>query len=39
MPPFNLVIGNAKATKLVFLGQSVDLAAYAKNNVARVRLE
>ncbi|MDO9050617.1 MAG: DUF4115 domain-containing protein [Methylotenera sp.] len=39
MPPFNLVIGNAKATKLVFLGQPVDLAAHAKNNVARVRLE
>ncbi|MDD2932677.1 MAG: DUF4115 domain-containing protein [Methylotenera sp.] len=39
IPPFNLVIGNAKATKLIFLGQPVDLAAYAKNNVARVRLE
>ncbi|MDO9365602.1 MAG: DUF4115 domain-containing protein [Methylotenera sp.] len=39
VPPFNLVIGNAKATKLVFMGQPIDLAAYAKNNVARVRLE
>ncbi|OGV76638.1 MAG: hypothetical protein A3I83_02700 [Methylotenera sp. RIFCSPLOWO2_02_FULL_45_14] len=39
VPPFNLVIGNAKATKLVFLGQPVDLAAHTKNNIARVRLE
>lgn len=39
LPPFNLVIGNAKATKLEFSGKSVDLAAHTKNNVARIRLE
>lgn len=38
-PPFNLVIGNAKATKLSYAGQDIDLAAYTKNNVARVVLE
>ncbi len=38
-PPFNLVIGNAKATKLVFAGQEVDLTAHTRSNVARVRLE
>ena len=38
-PPFNLLIGNAKATKLTFLGQEVDLAAHTSRNVARVRLE
>lgn len=38
-PPFNLVIGNASATKLNFSGQEVDLNAYTKNNVARITLE
>jgi cytoskeleton protein RodZ len=38
-PPFNLVIGNAKATKLSFSGQDVDLTAHTKNNVARITLE
>ncbi len=38
-PPFNVVIGNAKATKLTFSGQDVDLAAHTRSNVARVRLE
>lgn len=38
-PPFNLVIGNANATKLMFSGQPVDLTALTKSNVARVRLE
>ncbi|MDP1766142.1 MAG: DUF4115 domain-containing protein [Methylotenera sp.] len=39
LPPFNIVIGNAKGTKLTFLGQPVDLADKTKNNVARVTLE
>ena len=39
VPPFNVVIGNANATKLMFSGQSVDLTALTKSNVARVRLE
>lgn len=38
-PPFDLVIGNAKATKLMFEGKPVDLATYTKGNVARVTLE
>lgn len=38
-PPFNLVIGNASATKLNFGGKDVDLTAYTKNNVARITLE
>ena len=38
-PPFNLVIGNASATKLSFGGKDVDLTAYTKNNVARITLE
>lgn len=38
-PPFDLVIGNAKAAKLIFSGEPVDLTAYTKNNVARVTLE
>lgn len=39
MPPFNLVIGNASATKVSFGGKDVDLTAYTKNNVARITLE
>lgn len=39
-PPFNVVIGNAKATKLSFLGKPVDLApSTTQNNVARIKLE
>ena len=38
-PPFNLLIGNAKATKLTFLGKQVDLTSSTKNNVARLVLE
>lgn len=38
--PFNLVIGNAKATKLLFLGSPVDLAPSTnENNVARLVLQ
>lgn len=38
-PPFNMVIGNASATKLIFSGQNIDLTAHTKNNVARITLE
>lgn len=38
-PPFNIVIGNASATKLSFSGQNVDLTTHTKNNVARITLE
>lgn len=39
-PPFNVVIGNAKATKLSYLGKSVDLTPNTtQNNVARIKLE
>lgn len=38
-PPFNLIIGNAKATKLTFFGKTVDLSENTKNNVAHVTLE
>ena len=38
-PPFNLVIGNASATKLSFGGKDIDLTTYTKNNVARITLE
>jgi cytoskeleton protein RodZ len=39
LPPFKMLIGNAKATKLTFLGQPVDLLPSTKNNVAHVTLE
>ncbi len=39
LPPFKVLIGNAKATKLTFLGQNVDLSNKTKNNVARLTLE
>ncbi|MBM3350429.1 MAG: helix-turn-helix domain-containing protein [Betaproteobacteria bacterium] len=38
-PPLNVVVGNAKATKLTFATQSVDLTTPAGSNVARLRLE
>ena len=39
-PPFNVVIGNAKATKLSYMGKPVDLASSTtQNNVARLKLE
>lgn len=37
--PFKLKIGNAAATQLQFRGQSVDLAAVARDNVARLELK
>lgn len=39
LPPFKMLIGNAKATKLTFLGQDVDLTGKTRNNVARLTLE
>lgn len=39
LPPFKVLIGNAKGTKLTFSGQPVDLTDKTKNNVARVTLE
>lgn len=39
LPPFEVLIGNAKATKLTFLGQNVDLSGKTKNNIARLTLE
>jgi len=39
LPPLKVLIGNAKATKLTFLGQNVDLSSKTKNNVARLILE
>ena len=37
-PPISILIGNANATKLQYLGQPVDLTASTKGNVARVKL-
>jgi cytoskeleton protein RodZ len=39
LPPFKMLIGNAKATKLTFLGQEIDLTSKTRNNVARLTLE
>lgn len=36
--PMSIVIGNARATELVFRGRPVDLAPLTRNNVARVEL-
>lgn len=38
-PPFNVWIGNAKATTLTYSGKAVDLTANTKNNIARIKLE
>lgn len=37
--PFRLKIGNADGTRLTYRGQSVDLTAYSRDNVARVELK
>ena len=39
LPPFKMLIGNAKATKLTYLGQDVDLTSKTKSNIARLTLE
>lgn len=38
-PPFNMVIGNAKATKLMYLGKPVDLVPSTKSNVVHITLQ
>lgn len=38
VPPFSIVIGNARAVTLVYRGQAVDLAPYTRLNVARLVL-
>lgn len=37
-PPFRIKIGNAAATRLVYRGEPVDLAAATRDNVARLEL-
>jgi len=36
--PFEVVLGNARAVSVVYLGKPVELAAYTRQNVARVML-
>jgi cytoskeleton protein RodZ len=38
-PPFDVVIGNARAVVLVYQGKPVDLTRYTRQNVARLRLQ
>jgi len=38
-PPFDIVIGNARAVTLAYRGQPVDLARYTRGNIARLRLQ
>jgi cytoskeleton protein RodZ len=38
-PPFNIIVGNAHGVQLAYNGHPVDLAAYASDDVARLRLE
>jgi len=37
--PLRMKIGNAEGTRLSFHGQTVDLAPYTRDNVARVELK
>lgn len=37
--PFNIIIGNAKAAKVKFYGQEVDLTSATAKNVVRLKLE
>jgi cytoskeleton protein RodZ len=39
LPPFEVVVGNAPGSKLIFNDKPVDLAPYTKSNVARITLE
>lgn len=39
VPPFDLVIGNAPAVKLSYKGKPVDLTAYTRADVARIKLD
>ncbi len=38
-PPFVVVVGNARAVKLLYRGKSIDLGSHARHDVARVTLE
>ena len=38
-PPFSVVVGGAANVKLSYNGKSIDLAAYAKEDVARLQVE
>jgi cytoskeleton protein RodZ len=38
VPPFDIVIGNAREVTLVYRGTPVDLSRYTRQNVARLRL-
>ena len=38
IPPFDVVIGNAAAVRLVYRGAAVDLTPFTRGNVARLRL-
>jgi cytoskeleton protein RodZ len=38
VPPFSIVIGNARAVTLLYRGQPVDLVPYTRLNVARLVL-
>jgi cytoskeleton protein RodZ len=38
VPPLQIVVGNASATRLAFDGQPVDLAAHVRGNVARLQV-
>jgi cytoskeleton protein RodZ len=37
--PFRVKIGNAAVTQVVFRGQPVELAAYTRDNVAKLELK
>jgi cytoskeleton protein RodZ len=38
-PPFDIVLGNARAVTIVYRGQPVDVARYSHQNIARLRLQ
>ena len=38
-PPFEVVLGNAHAVTLTYRGQTIDLSAYTRQNVARLTLQ
>jgi cytoskeleton protein RodZ len=38
-PPLRLRIGNAARTRVVFRGQPAELAAFTRDNVARLELK
>ncbi len=38
-PPFEVVLGNARAVTLTYRGQTIDLSSYTRQNVARLTLQ